>query len=91
MSKTFGHLMILEVRWGGSSAAREAAGRAGEPFEIFLSLRGKLDRDAVQELEAMGVTALLLPAWALQRDGAASLAAKVCGTAAALPSPRGEV
>lgn len=57
-------------------AAREAAGRAGEPFEIFLSLRGKLDRDAVEELEAMGVTALLLPAWALQRDGAASLAAK---------------
>ena len=57
-------------------AAREAAGRADEPFEIFLSLRGRLDREAVEELEAMGVTALLLPAWALQRDGVTSLAAK---------------
>jgi len=56
--------------------ARRAEGREGDPFEIFLSLQGPLDRSVVQRLEGMGVTSLLLPAWALTRGGAASLAEK---------------
>ena len=57
-------------------AERRAVGREEEPFEIFLSLRGALDRDAVERLEELGVTSLLLPSWALQPEGAASLEAK---------------
>jgi len=56
--------------------ARRAAGREGEPFEIFLSPREAVEVDTYERLEEMGVTAVLLPAWALLGGDFSSLDAK---------------
>jgi len=56
--------------------ARRAAGREGEPFEIFLSPRGNAEPDTYRRLEDMGVTAVLLPAFALLHGDFSGLDAK---------------
>ncbi|NQZ98232.1 MAG: LLM class F420-dependent oxidoreductase [Myxococcales bacterium] len=68
-------------------SARREIGRDSEPFEIFLSPRGQADRDTYQRLEDMGVTATLLPSWAMQGGDFRSLETKqkqMEATAAAL-------
>ena len=56
--------------------ARHRAGRASEPFEIFLSPRGDAKADIYRRLEDMGVTAVIAPSWALQEGDFGSLDAK---------------
>ena len=57
-------------------AAREAAGRGDAPFEIFLSQQGAPEDDTFRRLEDMGVTSVLLPAFALLPGDHTSLDAK---------------
>jgi probable F420-dependent oxidoreductase len=57
-------------------AARRDVGRESEPFEIFLSPRGEVESDTYRRLEDMGVTAVLLPSWALLDGDFTSLDAK---------------
>lgn len=45
--------------------ARRRVGRASEPFEIFLSPRDPVETDTYRRLEEMGVTAVIVPSWAL--------------------------
>jgi alkanesulfonate monooxygenase SsuD/methylene tetrahydromethanopterin reductase-like flavin-dependent oxidoreductase (luciferase family) len=56
--------------------ARRAAGKGSEPFEIFLSPREAVAPDTYERLEDMGVTAVLLPSWALLDGDFTSLDAK---------------
>ena len=56
--------------------ARVAAGRADEPFEIFLSQQGPPEDDTFRRLEDLGVTSVLLPAFALLPGDHESLDAK---------------
>ena len=56
--------------------ARQAVGRHGEPFEIFLSPREEVQPDTYRRLEDMGVTAVLLPAWSLMGGDFGGLDAK---------------
>jgi probable F420-dependent oxidoreductase len=56
--------------------ARHSADREAEPFEIFLSPRGEPEADTYHRLEQMGVTAVILPSWALQDGDLSSLDAK---------------
>jgi len=57
-------------------AARRAAGREAEPFDIFLSPRGEVELDTYRRLDDLGVTDVLLPAWSLLGGDYSSLDAK---------------
>ena len=58
------------------SDARRALGREPTAFEIQLASRAPLTHERIDQLETMGVTALILPAWALLEGDHTTLEAK---------------